>query len=580
MKLDTESPYFHTYPNEHAAKVIVHNDNHFILPRDNHVMADMLELGNGTLKEGIHGVKCLSENESCKVTLPPQLHGIVNMEDYTNRNMHEYDCVRAPYSAPNSEIGLVVKEDFYTNKSISEVELPEMIVCTNDGSCHKVENLSAAEEGYSFQNNLAKKEEVGQKVPLCSNNSLKNENNDVPEEMGGTRSLDFEYELIEKHSSTTIDRNPADPTSVNKSVKDFSSLSSIEDEDKLDTAEQVASIGSCHRLENLSIDEEVHYFKNSLPEEDEVGQKALFRTNNSLNNDNSDVANEMKGIASSHGFEHEAIDKDSSTTIDRNPADPAYIDKSVEKFSCVSSTESGDKLDAAEQVAINVSEDGDLLCRNDSTTRNILDDVAGKQLPPSDDLNKESLQEDLSVISCRYDQKHSIDRMKIDQAMLEGNKSTSTIVLSAAEDSDGDKEIISTCKVPNGVIAFTFDAKEASMRRREVKRDDKDIQQSKQAHSGPRTEGATSDGATTATPSSFLHLMQGESNFHGPSFLSGPIANSGHIPYSGSISIRSDSSTTSARSFAFPILQSEWNSSPVKMAKARRHGRKLFCCRF
>ncbi|KAJ6318215.1 hypothetical protein OIU76_013703 [Salix suchowensis] len=55
-----------------------------------------------------------------------------------------------------------------------------------------------------------------------------------------------------------------------------------------------------------------------------------------------------------------------------------------------------------------------------------------------------------------------------------------------------------------------------------------------------------------------------------------------------SVSLRSDSSTTSTRSFAFPILQSEWNSSPVRMAKAdRRHFQKprkwmqgLLCCGF
>ncbi|KAK4430117.1 hypothetical protein Salat_1312400 [Sesamum alatum] len=66
------------------------------------------------------------------------------------------------------------------------------------------------------------------------------------------------------------------------------------------------------------------------------------------------------------------------------------------------------------------------------------------------------------------------------------------------------------------------------------------------------------------------------------------ISYSGQIAYSGSLSHRSDASTTSARSFAFPVLQSEWNSSPVRMAKAdRRHFRKhkgwrlgLLCCRF
>ncbi|XP_022846565.1 uncharacterized protein LOC111369320 isoform X2 [Olea europaea var. sylvestris] len=64
---------------------------------------------------------------------------------------------------------------------------------------------------------------------------------------------------------------------------------------------------------------------------------------------------------------------------------------------------------------------------------------------------------------------------------------------------------------------------------------------------------------------------------------------SGPTPFSGNLSVRSDSSAaTSTRSFAFPVLQYEWNNSPVRMAKAdRRHFRKhkdcrsgLLCCRF
>ncbi|PWA60591.1 hypothetical protein CTI12_AA368870 [Artemisia annua] len=80
----------------------------------------------------------------------------------------------------------------------------------------------------------------------------------------------------------------------------------------------------------------------------------------------------------------------------------------------------------------------------------------------------------------------------------------------------------------------------------------------------------------------------GESSFSGAGPVSGLITYSGPIAFSGSISLRSDSSTTSTRSFAFPILQNEWNSSPVRMAKADRrrlqkhrgwkHG--LLCCRF
>lgn len=79
-----------------------------------------------------------------------------------------------------------------------------------------------------------------------------------------------------------------------------------------------------------------------------------------------------------------------------------------------------------------------------------------------------------------------------------------------------------------------------------------------------------------------------EPNFCGPSIMSGPVSMSGHIAYSGNISLRSDSSTTSTRSFAFPVLQREWISSPVRMAKAeRRHSRRhrvwrkgIICCKF
>ncbi|OEL19227.1 hypothetical protein BAE44_0019758 [Dichanthelium oligosanthes] len=67
-----------------------------------------------------------------------------------------------------------------------------------------------------------------------------------------------------------------------------------------------------------------------------------------------------------------------------------------------------------------------------------------------------------------------------------------------------------------------------------------------------------------------------------------PLSISGHIAYSGNVSLRSESSTTSTRSFAFPVLQREWISSPVRMAKAerrrtrrRRAWRKgLICCKF
>ncbi|XVF03123.1 hypothetical protein REPUB_Repub04eG0233800 [Reevesia pubescens] len=106
----------------------------------------------------------------------------------------------------------------------------------------------------------------------------------------------------------------------------------------------------------------------------------------------------------------------------------------------------------------------------------------------------------------------------------------------------------------------------------------------------PLETGSTAKPDDTADQpfSNNLQRGNGESSFSASEPVTGLINYSGPIAYSGSLSLRSDSSTTSTRSFAFPILQSEWNSSPVRMAKAdRRHYRKhrgwrqgLLCCRF
>ncbi|XP_010261085.1 PREDICTED: uncharacterized protein LOC104599949 [Nelumbo nucifera] len=103
-----------------------------------------------------------------------------------------------------------------------------------------------------------------------------------------------------------------------------------------------------------------------------------------------------------------------------------------------------------------------------------------------------------------------------------------------------------------------------------------------------RLEDGTVDSLTGSSRSLCIQHGHGESSFSAAGPMSGSITYSGPVPYSGSISLRSDSSTTSTRSFAFPILHSEWNSSPVKMAKANRRNfhkhrgwrMNLLCCRF
>ncbi|MCL7043986.1 hypothetical protein MKW94_026008 [Papaver nudicaule] len=100
--------------------------------------------------------------------------------------------------------------------------------------------------------------------------------------------------------------------------------------------------------------------------------------------------------------------------------------------------------------------------------------------------------------------------------------------------------------------------------------------------------GLEEDSQTASSRSFFIQHGHGESSFSSAGPFSGPLAYTDPVPYSGSISHRSDSSTTSTRSFAFPVLHSEWNSSPVKMVKPdRRHLRKhrgwklcFPCCRY
>ncbi|KAF3331423.1 hypothetical protein FCM35_KLT02829 [Carex littledalei] len=77
-----------------------------------------------------------------------------------------------------------------------------------------------------------------------------------------------------------------------------------------------------------------------------------------------------------------------------------------------------------------------------------------------------------------------------------------------------------------------------------------------------------------------------DSGLSGPIAASVPSTPTSPIPNSDCISNRSDSTGTSNRSFAFPVLPREWTSSPVKMENTnKRRYRKcrgcsaLFCCK-
>lgn len=195
----------------------------------------------------------------------------------------------------------------------------------------------------------------------------------------------------------------------------------------------------------------------------------------------------------------------------------------------------------------------------------------------------------LSGFDCINSLKQSPDQEKIIQDE-KGN--ISAVVVPSVDkkliQSNGSRETTANNEVASGVITFNFDSAATPASDTEENKDNKASHQPIRAIYGHLIEDTSSDAATASGRSLLVHHSREDSGFSGSNFMSGPVVSSGHVPFSGSISHRSDSSTTSARSFAFPILQPEWNSSPVKMAKAdRRHLRKhrcwgigFSCCRF
>ncbi|KAG8082297.1 hypothetical protein GUJ93_ZPchr0014g47409 [Zizania palustris] len=172
-----------------------------------------------------------------------------------------------------------------------------------------------------------------------------------------------------------------------------------------------------------------------------------------------------------------------------------------------------------------------------------------------------------------------VDGIRIDAA--HGMSSVTPLLTGNTEASDVKSENNPKCEIDSVGDAHDFNPREADNgTNRSEDNEDSKISTVVQTESVPDSAKVT---ARTVIRNPF------ESSFSGPSITSGPLTPSGHIAYSGNISLRSDSSTTSTRSFAFPVLQTEWSSSPVKMAKADRRrlrrdrgcwGYRILCCKF
>ncbi|KAA8532852.1 hypothetical protein F0562_033031 [Nyssa sinensis] len=146
----------------------------------------------------------------------------------------------------------------------------------------------------------------------------------------------------------------------------------------------------------------------------------------------------------------------------------------------------------------------------------------------------------------------------------------SPAVVSAAEESTKSNpagDIFYNSKVESGAITFDFNSTTLAESSTDKRPETVDRENTLKPENVPNHGDGISDSLSVA--SQVQHGL-GESSFSAAGVVSGRITYSGPIAYSGSVSLRSDSSTASTRSFAFPILQSEWNSSPVRMVKADR----------
>uniref|UniRef100_A0A803KVJ9 Uncharacterized protein n=1 Tax=Chenopodium quinoa TaxID=63459 RepID=A0A803KVJ9_CHEQI len=143
-------------------------------------------------------------------------------------------------------------------------------------------------------------------------------------------------------------------------------------------------------------------------------------------------------------------------------------------------------------------------------------------------------------------------------------------------------------KVESGSIILDFNAAATSSEMAE-----KEFSQKNEAVEKPPAAQSMSRDDVGSLPGSILDCgtdrrVHGETSFSAAMPPPSSITYMGPVAQSGNISLRSESSAGSTRSFAFPVLQAEWNTSPVRMAKAdQRNLRKqkgwahsFMCCKF
>uniref|UniRef100_A0A1D1XJ75 Methylthioribose-1-phosphate isomerase n=1 Tax=Anthurium amnicola TaxID=1678845 RepID=A0A1D1XJ75_9ARAE len=536
---------------EHLSKSIGCNDTH---------------LDSETLKDDNE----VNSKGSCGYTLPEKVAdpstlgdksgalAYTVVEDSTKGNQNNGGHKTAPCSFPLPHFEMVRKEmDFYMDKGVTEIELPKIIVCYKEGSYHIVKDVCIDERIHSMDKVLVEHESAYEK---CCNISQFDTRHECTNEPHISNAL----------NSSNLNEQPI--SEIEGDSKDDSLGSLLEEcEGATDTLDGIVSFEANEKIINErmfpSQESDVHQFQGCTIDvhNENIKQRSLSSL---LEEDSakSDIAGE-----NIHAFETEGLLTVQECDIGHclvglssfeSNLDPPYLIKNE--------TGQPQSVNGDSEQPQNIKCESHQLQYVRGDCIKLLSTVGNTEQLHSvcDRSNRELADEITSVLE-------------------ESNTTTSNVSSEEHKEGNEAKNLSGNGKSGSNIVAFDIDLELPATTPKDIQ-GVSEFQQSGLATSGTALEDTATDGSGSLARTLFNHPSQADTNFLGPAALSGRIVYTGQIPYSGSISLRSDSSTTSTRSFAFPILQSEWNNSPVRMARAdRRHFRKhrfwrsgILCCRF
>ncbi|XP_042518033.1 uncharacterized protein LOC122091876 [Macadamia integrifolia] len=520
-----------------------------ILTEDNHRTTSGMKSQNCEKADSL----VTEEHTEDRVGNIPKLLNFVDRDDKINKRGNRMeDCV-PPSTIPSTEVELSEKGECYTDKNVMDCVVPEQIACFKVDDCHLVKDICVDEEASFLDKVLVDHGEVDLKrsfQPSC---------------------LDF----------TDVGRKSVDSPLIISDGMKFS----VGDYHNTDISGQCGSQNLSHKSdENIHPKDDITHNQISSLDEHirEENVEIQFCSKNQLQKGEANI--EAKdGIP--HNIPDERVVPENLRLFHNWEKDNCHPDSYPFKSDKCQQQSEQEQLCSVESL---LQKSEGKIDANEDITKGVFDEVLPLNVLL---LQKPEIEKTLPASSNFNGSK---DEQQSEQDTSNNLITSYSAVCSVAEEPSNrncaDKPPFDT-KVERESITFNFDSPTMSSKEENL-HDDYGQQQLQTLPGG--LEDGTVDRLSTSSRSIFIQDGHGESSFSavgpfsGPISYSDPISHSGPVPYSGSISLRSDSSTTSTRSFAFPILHSELNGSPVKMAKAdQRHSRKRrgwrlnrLCCRF